>query len=79
MRACEAQCGLKIIPNIKPQGMEGTPDLRPTEKVKLLNINAGSGHHTDYATITILHTASMDPFHPHIDTRFYSASPHTSI
>lgn len=54
--------------SIKPQGMEGTPHLPPTEKVKLLNINSGSGHHADYTTITILHTASMDPLHPHTPT-----------
>lgn len=50
---------------IKPQGMEGTPHLPPTEKVKLFNINSGSGHHADYAAITILHTARMDHLHPH--------------
>lgn len=50
--------------------MEGTTDLPPTEKVKLLNINSSSGHHADYATITILRTASMDPVHPHIDALF---------
>lgn len=52
--------------------MEGTTDLPPTEKVKLLNINSSSGHHADYATITILRTASMDPVHPHIDALFFT-------
>lgn len=64
VRVCEAAWCWKNA-SIKPQGMEGTPHLPPTEKVKLLNINSGSGHHADYATITILHTASMDPLHPH--------------
>lgn len=63
--------------NIKLEGMEGSADLPPTEKVRLLNINAGSGRHADYATITILHTASIEPLHPHADTLFLS--PHTSI
>lgn len=60
---------------------ESTPDLPPTEKVKLFNINLVLGHHTDYATITILCTASMDPPITATQTRFFppSASPHTSI
>lgn len=68
---CECLCAClwstTVLKNarIKPQEMEGTPHLPPTEKVKLFNINSGSGHHADYATITILHTASMDHLHPH--------------
>lgn len=50
--------------------MEGALELPPTEKVKLLNINSALGHHADFATITILHTASMDTLHPHMDTLF---------
>ncbi len=49
--------------SIKPQGVKSSPHLPPLEKVNLLNINSGSGHHADYATITILHTSSMDPLH----------------
>lgn len=56
--------------NTKPEGMEGTLELPPTEKVILFNINFGLGHHADYATITILCAASMDPLHPDTDTRF---------
>lgn len=60
---CEAP-GCWKNAHIKPQGMEGTPHLPPTEKVKLFNINSGSGHHADYATITVLRTASRDHLHP---------------
>lgn len=70
MHMCECLCArlwsaivLKVA-RINPQGMEGTPHFPPTEKVKLFNINSGSGHHADYATITILHTASIDHLHP---------------
>lgn len=63
--------------SIKPQWMEGAPDLPPKEKVKLLNINSGSGHHADYATITILHTASMDP--TPVWTHFFSLSHSVSV
>ena len=42
---------------------DGGRSSSPTNR-KLLNINSGSGHHTDYTTLTILHTASTDPSTP---------------
>lgn len=50
-----------VVPNktLTQSHRESTPDIPPTQKVKLFNINSGLGHHADYATITILHTESM--------------------